>query len=166
MHPLTEDDVRASFANATDDDLRLLALPSDFVLNDWFHLDFFAWADPRTRGRGYIVIEHDGEAHGIVLRSANGASRARSAMCDLCHTMQPADQVTLFTARKAGRAGEDGSSLGAYMCADLSCHENVRLAAPLAPGEVRANVDARLDGTRRRVEGFVARVLESATSRV
>ena len=105
MRPLTEEDVRASFVNATDDELRLLALPSDFVLTDWDHLDFLAWRDPRTRGRGYVIVELDGRPIGIVLRGAEGMSSARSSMCNLCHTMQPADQVSLFTARKAGNAG-------------------------------------------------------------
>ncbi len=73
--------------------------------------------------------------------------------------MQPGNQVALFTARRAGDAGERGDSVGTYVCADLGCHENVRLAAPLAPSEVRASVDRRIDGTRRRVEAFVERVV-------
>ncbi len=162
MRPLTEQDVRTSFVNAGPDELRLIALPADFVLTDWDHLDFFAWPDPRTRGRGYVIAEVGGEPRGVVLRAAEGMSRARSAMCNLCHTMQPADQVRLFTARKAGRAGDHGDSVGTYICADLSCHETVRLAAPLAPNEVRASVDLRIDGTKRRTEAFVERVLETA----
>lgn len=157
MRALTEQDVRDSFVSASDDDLRILTVPHDFVLTDWDHLDFLAWRDPRARGRGYIVAEVEGRTRGIVLRAAEGLSRARSAMCNLCHTMQPADQVTLFTARK-GASGD--SSVGTYVCADLTCHENVRLAAPLAPSEVRASVDRRIDGTRRRVEAFVESVLE------
>ncbi len=97
-----------------------------------------------------------------MLRASDTTSRARSAMCNLCHTMQPGDQVALFTARKAGEAGDQGDSIGTYMCTDLSCHENVRLAAPLAPNEVRASVDLRIDGTRRRTEAFVERVTETA----
>jgi hypothetical protein len=31
---------------------------------------------------------------------------------------------------------------------------------PLAPSEMRASVDRRIDGTRRRAESFVDRVLE------
>jgi hypothetical protein len=162
MRPLTEEELRESFVNAADDELRVVALPHDFLLTDWDHLDFFAWRDPRTRGRGYLVTEREGEPTGIVLRAADGSSHARSAMCNLCHTMQPADQVSLFTARKAGEAGRHGDSVGTYMCADLSCHENVRLAAPLAPSEVRANVDHRIDGTRERTEAFVERILETA----
>jgi hypothetical protein len=162
MRALTEAEVRESFANATHDERRVAAMPVDFLLADWDHLDFFAWRDPHTRGRGYIVAERDGEPVGVVLRAAEGTSRARSAMCNLCHTMQPGDQVALFTARKAGRAGEAGDSVGTYMCADLTCHETVRLAMPLAPSEVRASVDRKIDGTRRRTEEFVDRVLEGA----
>ena len=58
-----------------------------------------------------------------------------------------------------GRA--DGDSVGTYICTDLSCHDNVRLAAPLAPSEMRGSVDLKIDGTRRRTEAFVARVLEN-----
>lgn len=165
MRPMTESDIRESFANATPDELRLVALPDEIILVDWDHLDFLAWRDPRTRGRAYVVAEIDGEECGIVLRAADGTSRARSAMCNLCHTLQPADQVTLFTARRAGEAGEHGDSIGTYICADLSCHENVRLALPLAPSEMRASVDRRIDGTRERAESFVARVVETAEAR-
>lgn len=159
MQALTEDDVRASLANADPDERRLAAMPPDFVLTDWDHLDFFAWRDPRTRGRGYLVAERDGRPVGVVLRAAEGSSRARSALCNLCHTMQPADQVSLFTAR---RVGDGGSSVGTYICADLSCHETVRLAMPLAPNEIRASVDRRIDGTAGRAEAFVDEVIGRA----
>ena len=82
-------------------------------------------------------------------------------MCNLCHTMQPGNQVSLFTARRAGNAGAQGDSIGTYICTDLSCHDNVRLAAPLAPSEMRGSVDLKIDGTRRRTEAFVSRVLEN-----
>ncbi|MDL9981255.1 FBP domain-containing protein [Microbacterium candidum] len=159
MRPMSEEQLRAAFVNAGPDDLRVMALPHDFVLTDWDHLDFLAWRDPQTRGRGYLIAEHGGGPAGVVLRAANGSSHARAAMCNLCHTMQPADQVSLYTARLAGDAGDRGDSVGTYMCADLSCHENVRLAAPLAPSEVRASVDRRIDGTRHRAEAFVESVI-------
>jgi hypothetical protein len=78
--------------------------------------------------------------------------------------MQPADQVALFSARGARPAGEAGDTIGTYICADLSCHENVRLAFPLAPNEVRASVDRRIDGARQRSEAFVEKVLEGAAA--
>lgn len=158
MQALTEDEVRAAIVNASPEERERLSFPMSFVLADWDHLDFVAWSDPEDRGRGYVIVERDGVPTGIVLRAASG-SRGRAALCNLCHTMQPGNQVALFTARRAGAAGARGDSVGTYMCADLGCHENVRLAAPLAPSEVRASVDRRIDGTRRRVEDFVARVL-------
>ncbi|HYP73920.1 MAG TPA: FBP domain-containing protein [Microbacterium sp.] len=160
MLPLTEDQVRTALVNATPDERERLAVPLSFVLADWDHLDFFAWADPENRGRGYVVVERAGAPTGIVLRAASGG-RSRAAMCNLCHTMQPGNQVALFTARRPGEAGERGDSIGTYICADLGCHENVRLAAPLAPSEVRASVDRRIDGTRQRVERFVEQVLDT-----
>ena len=158
MRALTEEQVRESFVNAAPEEVRVAAMPHDFLLTDWDHLDFLAWPDPQTHGRGYIVVEREGAATGIVVRAASGG-RSRAALCNLCHTMQPGNQVVLFTAHRAGDAGARGDSVGTYICADLGCHENVRLAAPLAPSEVRANVDRRIDGTRHRVEAFVDRVV-------
>lgn len=159
MRALTEAEVRASFVNADADELRIMELPHDFLLVDWDYLDFFAWRDPGAGRRGYVLVQQEGAVVGIVLRSSD-PGRARSGMCNICHTMQPGNQVTLFAARRAGEAGFRGDSVGTYICADLSCHENVRLARPLAPNEVRAagQVDFRLDGTRRRMEAFVDRV--------
>lgn len=158
MHPLTEQELRAVFVNATAEELPAIELPLAAITTDWYHLDFLAWTDPQYRGRGYLVAEVDGAPRGVVVRASEASGRSRAAMCNLCHTMQPGNQVSLFTARRAGPAGQHGDSVGTYMCTDLSCHENVRLAAPLAPSEVRASVDLRIDGTRRRTEAFVARV--------
>lgn len=158
MRALTEDQLRAALVNADAEERRLAAMPHDLPLTDWDHQDFFAWRDPRSRGRAYLVVESGGQPVGVLLRAAEGTSRARSAMCNVCHTTQPADQVTLFTARKVGSAGAHGDSVGTYMCADLSCHDNVRIAAPLAPNEIRASVDRRIDGTKSRAEAFVERV--------
>lgn len=162
MQALTESEVRAALVNADADELRVAMMPADLLILDWDHLDFLAWRDPRTRGRGYLIAQVDGEPTGVVLRAADGNSLTRSAMCNICHTMQPADQVSLFSARKTGSAGEHGDSVGTYICVDLSCHENVRLAAPLAPNEVRASVDRRIDGTTRRAEAFVAQIAQTA----
>lgn len=160
MRALTEADVRASFINADPDELQLLELPHDFLLVDWDYLDFFAWRDPASGGRGAVLVEtEDDGLVGVMVRTA-GSGRTRSGMCNICHTMQPGNQVALFSALRAGEAGRRGDSVGTYMCADLSCHDNVRIAHPLAPNEIRGpgQVDLRLDGTRRRMERFVARI--------
>jgi len=163
MRALTEDQIRASFRNAEPDEAAEIAMPHDLLLAEWDYLDFFAWRDPIASRSGYIVIERAGEPVGIVLRAAD-PSRVRSGMCNLCHTMQPGNQVALFAARRAGEEGRKGSVMGTYICADLSCHESVRIVPPLAPNEIRADqhVDRRLDGTHRRVYAFVASVLGDA----
>lgn len=159
MRALIESDVRSSFINADKAELDLIEMPHDFLLIDWEFHDFLAWRDPASSKRGCIVVEAEHGLVGIVLRAAD-PGRTRSGMCNICHTMQPGNQVALFSARRAGEPGRRGDSVGTYICADLSCHESVRLAHPLAPNEVRAEgqVDTRLDGTRRRMERFVARV--------
>ncbi|OZB81769.1 MAG: hypothetical protein B7X41_09435 [Microbacterium sp. 14-71-5] len=160
MRALTEQQIRASFRNAEPDEVAEIAMPHDLMLAEWDYLDFFAWRDPIASRNGYIVIEQDGEPLGIVLR-AGDPSRVRSGMCNLCHTMQPGNQVALFAARRAGEQGRKGSVVGTYICADLSCHESARIVPPLAPNEIRADqhADRRLDGTHRRVYSFVASVL-------
>jgi hypothetical protein len=162
MQPLVESDIRESFGNATEAELAQLSLPHDFVLTEWAHLDAFAWRDPRIAARGYLVIELDGSVAGVVLRAASPTgSHHRAAICNLCHTQQPADQVVLFSARRAGPAGERGDSIGTYMCSDLACQETVRLGRPPAPSELVPSVREieRIEGVARRTRAFVADVL-------
>ncbi|MTE23302.1 FBP domain-containing protein [Microbacterium sp. ZXX196] len=158
MQELTADDIRGAFVNATERDLEIMELPLDLPLVDWFHVDFLGWRDPSTRARCYVVTEVDGVPTAIILRAAQQPSRAYNGICNICRTMQPGNQVTMMAARKGGEAGAREETIGTYMCADISCHTNVRLALPLAPGEFRANVDFRIDNTARRMRDFVRRV--------
>lgn len=160
MHALTEDDARASLANVTEHERRQLSVPTPFLLLEWDHTDFVAWRDPKIADRGYVIADIDGAPRGVLLRAAAPRGRGHAGICNLCHALQPGEQVTMFSARRGGAAGERGDSIGTYICADLTCHETVRLASPLAPGEVRADVSTRIDGTRDRVANFVRRVLE------
>lgn len=162
MQELTADEIRASFVNADEKDLEILELPLEHIVVDWYHLDFLAWRDRSDRSRCYVVAEVDEEPVGIVLRAAQSSSRARNGICNICRTMQPGNQVTMMSARKGGEAGRRGDSIGTYMCADASCHGNVRLALPLAPGEFRANVDFRIDNTAHRMSEFVRRVRDGS----
>ncbi|MFK4730777.1 FBP domain-containing protein [Agromyces mediolanus] len=161
MRPLSEEEIRASFVNGTPAELEHFELPIEVLVAEWERLDAVAWRDRANRRLGYLVTLIDEEPVGIVLRAAESTmSRHRAAICNLCHTQQPADQVTLFSARRAGPAGAKGDSLGSYLCADLSCQENVRLHAPLAPAEVRDGWQAlrRIEGLARRTREFVANV--------
>ncbi|GAA2451700.1 FBP domain-containing protein [Agromyces soli] len=161
MRALSEAEIRGSFVNATPAELEQFELPIEVLVAEWERLDALAWRDRSNRRLGYLVTLLDDEPVGIVLRAAETTmSRHRAAICNLCHTQQPADQVTLFSARRAGPAGAKGDSLGSYLCADLSCQENVRLHAPLAPAEVRDGWQAlrRIEGLARRTRDFVANV--------
>lgn len=167
MRALTEAEVRAAFVNANDEERAVLEMPHDFMLVDWDYLDFFAWRDPIVPRRGYVLVQDGADTVGVVLRVSNPA-QARTGLCNICHAMQPGNQVSLFSARRAGRAGRAGDSVGTYICADLTCHDNVRIAHPLAPSEVRApgQVDQRLEGTQRRMRAFVDQVRVSVDESV
>ena len=167
MQPLVESEIREALGNASAAELAQLSLPLDFLLIEWAHLDAFAWRDPRIASRGYLLTELDGSPAGVVLRAAaSNGSHHRAAICNLCHTQQPADQVVLFSARRAGAAGARGDTVGTYMCADLACQETVRLGRPAAPSEVQPGVHEimRIEGLARRTRAFVADVLSASPS--
>jgi len=70
----------------------------------------------------------------------------------------------MFTAQRAGRAGERGDSIGTYICADLACSLLIRIAPPQydmqpSPDEVVATRASRLT---ERLDVFVGRILEDA----
>ena len=121
MQALVESDIRESFGNASDAELAQLSLPHDFLLTEWAHLDAFAWRDPRIAARGYLVTELDGAPVGVVLRAASSnGSHHRAAICNLCHTQQPADQVD-HVLRAAGRRGRgSAATASAPTCAATS----------------------------------------------
>jgi hypothetical protein len=161
MQPLTESDIRASLVNATSGDAARMTIPG---LHEtvWEDREYLGWRDPRAIQRGYIVMWRDGQPVGIALRAAESRmSRGISAMCSLCRTPQPADQVSLFTAPRAGEAGRNGNSVGTYICADLACSIIIRIAPPAsdmhpAPEEIIAS---RAAGLTTRLEAFTAQVL-------
>lgn len=161
MRALSEAEIVASFVNGTEAELEHFELPVAVLVAEWERLDAIAWRDRRAKLRGYLVTLIDDEPVGVVLRATeSGGSRHRAAICNFCHTQQPADQVALFSARRAGAAGSNGDTVGTYLCADLACQETVRLQSPLAPAEVRDSWQTlnRIEGLARRTRAFVADV--------
>jgi hypothetical protein len=161
MQPLTESDIRASLVNATNGDAVRMTIPG---LHEtvWEDREFLGWRDPRAMQRGYIVHWRGSEPVGIALRAPETRmSRGISAMCSLCRTPQPADQVSLFTAARAGEAGRNGNSVGTYICADLACSIIIRIAPPASdmqpsPEQIIASRAAALAS---RLQAFTAEVL-------
>jgi hypothetical protein len=161
MQPLTEDEIRASFVNAPADVTQRMPLPG---LHEtvWEEREYLGWRDPTFAQRGYLVYWRDGKPFGIVLRSASSSmSRGISAMCSLCRTHQPGNQVSLFTVPKAGQAGRDGNTIGTYICADLACSTIIRILPPPSsflpkPAEV---VETRSSGLLTRLDNFTRELL-------
>ena len=85
-------------------------------------------------------------------------------MCSLCRISQPSDQVTLFSAPRAGQAGRDGNTIGTYICDDLSCSHLIRILPPESPMQPSAEavLASRREGLLTRVANFTADVMRTA----
>jgi hypothetical protein len=168
MQRLAAPDIRRSIVNCSRSEAASLALPKGFDELDWEKLDFLGWRDPKAPLRGYIVRgasdQPGAEVQGIMLRAAESRmSRRVSAMCLLCRSAQSADNVSLFTARRVGRAGRDGNTVGTYICADLACSGYLRNGVPgqpMQPDRARPLAE-RVDGLQTRLTGFIADVLRT-----
>ncbi|MFB6707585.1 FBP domain-containing protein [Streptomyces sp. NPDC056333] len=162
MKPLTEQEIRAAFVNCTKGEAKRLSVPRDLAERPWDDLDFFGWRDPQAPDRAYLAIELDGRLVALALRCPSAASwQMRRSMCSMCVTTHTGG-VSLMVAAKAGRAGQQGNSVGAYMCSDLACSLYVR-------GKKDAGVGARLhesltleekiQRTVVNLAGFIAKVI-------
>src|SRR5690349_4113893 len=103
MEPLTEQEIRGSFANCSKGEARRIKMP-DLAAIPWRDLDFLGWTDPGAPQRALLVVS---ARAGIVLRrpEARRGSAMRSSMCRICNTAHSSDGVTLFVAPLAGAAG-------------------------------------------------------------
>jgi hypothetical protein len=163
MRPVTERDLRASFVNCTKGEAKRLAVPRDLAERPWADLDFLGWRDPASPERAYLVAERAGGLVGVALRRATPpGGQARRAMCSLCLTTHPGDGVSLMTARKAGRGGQLGNSVGAYMCADLACSLYLRGKKDAGPGSrvhESLSLPEQITRTTANLAAFLARVV-------
>ncbi|MFG3031433.1 FBP domain-containing protein [Streptomyces sp. NPDC048253] len=140
MKPLTEQEIRAAFVNCTKGEAKRLAVPRDLADRPWEDLDYLGWRDPQAPDRAYLAVELDGRPKALALRSStSGSWQARRSMCTMCLTTHSGG-VSLMVAPKAGRAGQQGNSVGAYICSDLACSLYVR-------GKRDVGVGARLPET-------------------
>ena len=164
MLALTEAAIRRSLVNCSRSEAAALTPPRDLEELDWASLDVLGWRDPKAELRGYLVHEHADGVVGVALRAADTKmSSRRSAMCLLCRTVQTADAISLFTARRVGEAGRNGNTVGTYICADLGCAHRVQ-AVPQAAQHLDEELQAlavaeRAEGLRQRLQAFTADVL-------
>jgi hypothetical protein len=163
MKPMTELQIRTSMVNAVPGEAERMPLPGLHEVV-WADREYLGWRDPGSPLRGYLFYWRGEEPIGISLRASEVRLQPGSAICSLCNTPQPAGQVTMFTAARAGEAGRAGNSVGTYICADLACSLLIRIAPPSydwMPDSAHV-IAGRIDGLQSRVRSFGGRVLESA----
>ncbi|MFJ2639785.1 FBP domain-containing protein [Streptomyces sp. NPDC087511] len=137
MKPMTEREIRTAFVNCTKGEAKRLFIPHDLAERPWGDLDFLGWRDPQAPNRAYLATELDGRPTALALRCPTHVPwQTRRSMCSMCVTTHTGG-VSLMVAAKAGRAGQQGNSVGAYICSDLACPLYVR-------GKKDAGVGARL----------------------
>lgn len=160
MLPLTEQQIRSSFINASRKEVSDLALPLDFATIDWDRLDFFGWRDRKSPRRAYVVVRLDDSPVGVLLRQAQTLPRSR-AQCAWCQDINLTNEVVFFGAKRAGELGRRGDTVGTLVCANFGCSVNVRKLPPLAyiGFDVNAAREERIVGLGTRASGFAREVL-------
>ena len=165
MKPLTDNEIRASFVNASRREARQASLPADLesLGAHWEKLDYLGWVDRSNPQRAYAVIPVDDEPVGLLLRASERTGRA-STMCAWCEDVFATSDVRLFVARRAGASGRDGNSLGTLAHADFSCSAHVRRLPNGMEGglDPLALVDRRVEELRSRSSAFARRVRDGS----
>jgi hypothetical protein len=153
VEPLTEPQIRAAFVNLTKGEAKRLNVPKDLPHRPWDDLDYFGWRDPQSPTKGYLVAPLGGRLMGLALRAPTSSSSVSTpSLCALCLTPRKGG-VALMVAPRAGKAGQQGHSVGTYMCEDLAC--SLYLRGKLHTGTLEAET---LDLDQR-----IARLLDNLT---
>ena len=159
MLPLTEQQIRSSFINASRREVSDLSLPLEFDAIEWERLDFFGWRDRRSPRRAYVIVWQGGGPVGILLQRTEAVPRTR-AQCTWCQDITLTNEVVFYGAKRAGQAGRKGDTVGTLVCADFGCSANARKRPPVVylGFDVEGAREKQIVGLRERVEGFVRAV--------
>uniref|UniRef100_A0A942SWU2 FBP domain-containing protein n=1 Tax=Neobacillus citreus TaxID=2833578 RepID=A0A942SWU2_9BACI len=160
MLPISEKTLRASFVNASRKETADLTLPADLDTIDWDGLDYLGWRDPKIGRRAYVVVPTlDGDLVGILFRQAEASPRSR-AQCSWCQDVKLPNDVVFYSAKRSGKAGRNGNTVGTLVCQDFQCSRNVRKTPPLAYEgyDVEAARLQRIEDLQLRAAAFAAEV--------
>jgi hypothetical protein len=163
VRPVTEPDIRASFVNCTKGEAKRLAVPRDLATRPWDDLDFLGWRDQAAPDRAYVVTESGDGFLAVALRRATPPpGQIRRSMCAWCLTTHTGGGVSLMAARKAGRAGQLGNTVGTYVCTDLACSLYLRgkkdTGLLVRPHE-SLTLEEKVERASANLAGFLARVI-------
>jgi FBP C-terminal treble-clef zinc-finger len=163
VNPLTEPEIRAAFVNCTKGEAKRLNVPRHLADLPWEDLDFLGWRDQQAPERAHLVAELDGKLVGIALRCPGPSPlQKRSNICSFCLTGHTGG-VTLMVAPRTGKAGQQGNSVGTYLCTDLACSLYLRGKKPVVGLGGRMTEDltleAQVDRTMTNLAAFVAKVI-------
>lgn len=158
MHALTAAQIRTSFVNASQGEIKRAPFPE---LDDisWDDLDLLGWTDPKAPQRAFVVVPTDAGPIGLALRTQNRGN-PKKAVCDWCQDHKATDGVALYTAKRSGASGRDGNVIGVMLHLDLSCSKHVRRAPTPEEGgwDPEAFVAERVTGLQLRAAHFAERV--------
>ncbi|MCH1882015.1 FBP domain-containing protein [Agrococcus sp. ARC_14] len=157
MLPITEQQIRGAFVNASRKETSLITVPDGLDATDWESLDFLGWRDQRLPRRAYAVIPTlDGDPVGILFQQAEAAPRSR-AQCTWCQDVRLPNDVVFMSAKLAGPAGRKGDTVGTLVCERFQCSQNVRKLPPLAYEgyDLEAARVRRIDELQLRAASFV-----------
>lgn len=160
MLPISEKTLRASFVNASRKETADLTLPANLDTIDWDGLDYLGWRDPKIGRRAYVVVPTlDGDLVGILFRQAEASPRSR-AQCSWCQDVKLPNDVVFYSAKRSGKAGRNGNTVGTLVCQDFQCSRNVRKTPPLAYEgyDVEAARLQRIEDLQLRAAAFAAEV--------
>ena len=163
MKLLTPDDIRESFVNASKGEATRVPMPG---LHDvlWEQREYLGWRDQQSPQRGYLVHWVEDRPVGLVLRASEFSLKpAIAAMCSWCRITRRSDEISLFSAARAGQSGRDGNTIGTYLCDDLACSHMIRILPPPSPMQDPEQLLAsRIEGLVARVQAFTADVMKTA----
>jgi hypothetical protein len=186
VEPLTEQEIRAAFVNCSKGEAKRLHVPRDLAEQPWADLDFLGWRDPQAPDRAYLVADladaalegtavkgnavkgsgSGGDRLGagpvaITLRSpAPAPGQKRANLCSICLTSHVGG-VTLMVAPRTGKAGQQGNSVGAYICGDLACSlytRGIKFTASSSRLQERLTLEEKVERNIANLSAFLAKV--------
>jgi hypothetical protein len=162
VKPLTEPEIRAAFVNCSKGEAKRAGIPRNLAEQPWEDLDFLGWRDPQSPERAYLSAAIDGKLVTIALRCPGpGPLQKKTSMCSFCLTSHTGG-VTLMVAPRTGKAGQQGNTVGEYLCSDLACslyirgRKTARGLGGRAPE--RLTLQEKTERTMANLAAFVARV--------